>query len=340
MLLTDPYGITPASREAWTLGWLVSVMSLMGAVVFVAAVRQYTRVRQTALIAAERRRRAVDDKTRTLLMVVTREERDAVLAAVERKPEPFTQGNQVIFDLGTVGATRLLLTQVAPGTVSPGSAAITAAALVSTLDLDFILLVGICYGLKPKKQEYGDVLVCTQLRAIEHRKEAEPAGVEPMPEPATAAEALAMLAEPAPEGERTVIVRGDFVTPSVKLVNALQAYEAEWERPPEVHFGPMLSASTLVSARSLRDELAATQPDAIGGEMEGAGVYAAAAHARVDWIVVKAICDWGFGKGDTHHELAAKNSTAMTWTLGTRLVSCSFAAGTTTVPGSARAGSG
>ncbi len=308
LLLTDPYGIAPASREAWTLGWLVSVMSLMGGVVFVAAVRQYSRVRQAVLDAAKRRQNAAQDETRTLLMVVTREERDAVLAAAGRKPEPFTRGNQVIFDLGVVGATRLLLTQVAPGTVSPGAAAITAAALVSTLDLDFIVLVGICYGLKPGKQQYGDVLVCTQLRAIEHRKETEPAGDDPILELDTAADAVAMLAEPAPGGERTVIVRGDYVTPSVKLVNVLQAFEAEWERPPEVHFGPMLSASTLVSARSLRDELAAGQPDAIGGEMEGAGVYAAAAHAKVDWIVVKAICDWGFGKGDTHHHLAAGNA--------------------------------
>jgi len=68
--------------------------------------------------------------------------------------------------------------------------------------------------------------------------------------------------------------------------------------------------SVLVDSRSLRDELSAQHPQAIGGEMEGAGVYAAAADAKVDWIVVKAIADWGFDKSDDHQEAAARNAAA------------------------------
>ena len=50
-----------------------------------------------------------------------------------------------------------------------------------------------------------------------------------------------------------------------------------------------------------------TRP-AIGGEMEGIGVYAAAAKERVDWIVVKSICDWGMGENDDWHAAASRNA--------------------------------
>ncbi len=39
-------------------------------------------------------------------------------------------------------------------------------------------------------------------------------------------------------------------------------------------------------------------------------MYATAAHAKVDWIVVRAISDFGFGKTDAFHERAARNAAA------------------------------
>jgi hypothetical protein len=46
--------------------------------------------------------------------------------------------------------------------------------------------------------------------------------------------------------------------------------------------------------------------------MEGAGLYAAARDAKVDWILVKAICDWADGnKGadkDARQATAARNA--------------------------------
>jgi nucleoside phosphorylase len=51
------------------------------------------------------------------------------------------------------------------------------------------------------------------------------------------------------------------------------------------------------------------EPEAIGGDMEGAGLYAAAGVAKVDWILVKAICDWADGnKNDDAQQLAAHNA--------------------------------
>ena len=313
LLLTDPYGLAPASRSAWAVGWLVSVMSLIGLLVVVAAARQYAQVRRAEIAAAALETRMVNEHTRTLIMVATAEEHRAVLAATAavtgQQPESATLGNQVVWQLGTISATKLMLVQVEPGAVGPGSAAISAASLLSKLNPDFFIVVGIGYGLRPEGQEFGDILVCTQLRAIDHRKVAELPDAPPGAVPRSGAEAAALLRDsPPPSGEPSVQVRGDSVIPSVAMLSRLRAVTQSWTGPPAVHFGPMLSASMLVSSRSERDRLAAQHPDAIGGEMEGAGVYAAAAHAKVDWIVVKAISDFGFGKTDAFHERAARNA--------------------------------
>ncbi|TDC48816.1 hypothetical protein E1258_27690 [Micromonospora sp. KC207] len=312
LLFTDPFGLGPSTQQAWTIGWLTSLMSLMGVFVVIAAVQRYVRYRNHQIARTLRRLAMLNDQTRTLIMVATSAEREAVLTAVREvngaEPERMFLPNQVVLRLGAVSRTQILLAQVEPGAVGPGSAAIGAAALISQINPDFLILAGICYGLRPGEHEFGDVLVCTQLRAIDLHKEAEPQGYQPGEPARSGAEAAAKLARSAaPEGPRRIIDRGDHVTPPPMLLGRFRDAQQNWTGAA-VHFGPMLSASTLVSARSLRDELASRHPDAIGGEMEGAGVYAAAAHAKVDWIVVKAICDWGFDKTDEFHELAAHNA--------------------------------
>ncbi|GAA2477972.1 5'-methylthioadenosine/S-adenosylhomocysteine nucleosidase family protein [Winogradskya humida] len=313
LLFTDPYGLGPASRQSWVIGWLVSLMSLTGLLVTVAAINQYTRIRRIEMNSLAEGFKIVHDHTRTLIMVATGDEYEAVVRAVgavsDVTPRPIVLPHQVVTELGAVGRTKLMLAQVEPGTVSPGAASIAAAALVTTLDLDFLILTGICYGLRPGEQEAGDILVSTQLRAIDDRKEIDPAGTGQPPLPREGAEVARILetTEP-PPGPRTVLIRGDQVTPSTALLARMREVARGYGKSPRVHFGPMLSAGTLVNSRSLRDELRALAPDAVGGEMEGAGVYAASAHAKVDWIVVKAVCDWGFGKTDDFHELAAANA--------------------------------
>jgi nucleoside phosphorylase len=289
-------------------------MSVTGLLVLVAALQQYVRARRIEHARAEERIRRLRDRSRTLIMVATPVERDAVLAAARAvtgvEAEPLGAPHRTVLGLGTVSRTELMLAHVEPGTVKPGSAAIAAAALIDRLDLDFLILTGICYGLDPGPQEYGDVLVCDQLRAIEHRKETDPPGERREP-PRSGREAAQRIAStPPPAGERVVLVRGDYVTPSTVLLTGLWEAQRTWRRPPEVHFGPLLSAGVLVNSRSLRDELRRREPDAIGGEMEGAGVYAAAADAKVDWIVVKAIADWGFDKLDDFQPVAARNAAA------------------------------
>ena len=95
---------------------------------------------------------------------------------------------------------------------------------------------------------------------------------------------------------------GDIVT--VPLIGA----DNDWQGA-KAHFGLVLSGEKLINDPHTRDVLLEAQPEAIGGEMEGAGLYAAAREAKVDWILVKAICDWADGnKNDDAQPLAAHNA--------------------------------
>jgi hypothetical protein len=69
------------------------------------------------------------------------------------------------------------------------------------------------------------------------------------------------------------------------------AEERSWEKV-SVRFGLVLSGEKLVDNLDFREQLRVLEPEAIGGEMEGAGLYVACHDAKVDWILVKAICDW------------------------------------------------
>jgi nucleoside phosphorylase len=53
-------------------------------------------------------------------------------------------------------------------------------------------------------------------------------------------------------------------------------------------------------------------PYAIGGEMEGVGLAAAAERERCEWILVKGICDWADGeKSDNHQGFAAASCVSL-----------------------------
>src|SRR5579884_2158379 len=133
-------------------------------------------------------------------------------------------------------------------------------------------MVGIAFGLRPGKQQLGDILVSRQIMAYELQR----VGSDD-------------------EGNLVVRPRGDRPQASPRLLNLFRDGEIDWEGAP-LHFGLVLSGEKVVDNPNFRAELLRLEPEAIGGEMEGAGLYAAALRNRVDWILVKAICDWADGK--------------------------------------------
>ena len=107
--------------------------------------------------------------------------------------------------------------------------------------------------------------------------------------------------------------RGDRPHASPWLLNHLKSAELLWEGA-HVRFGLVLSGEKLVDNLDFRQQLKGFASEAIGGEMEGAGLYVACQDQKVDWLLVKGICDWADGHKaldkDERQATAASNATA------------------------------
>jgi nucleoside phosphorylase len=81
----------------------------------------------------------------------------------------------------------------------------------------------------------------------------------------------------------------------------------------------MLSGDKLIDNIDFRDQLKSLFPDTLGGEMEGVGLYSACAEEKVDWIIVKSVCDWADGNKKVNKERRQRNAavTAMNFVFHT-----------------------
>lgn len=227
------------------------------------------------------------DHSKLLLIVVTPIELEATIRAVTAASgAAFTRSfvrHHTIYSLGRIGRTEVTLAQVAQGAQTPDAAAAATPALIEAVRPDFVILVGICYGLRGEDvggpQCPGDVLVANQLLLAAHRRVAD-----------------------------VDTERGGAVHPSPMLLDRFRTTHVDWPEPAAVYLGPLVSESVLVNSVAYRASLRQRFPEAIGGEMEAAGVYPFAMRANVEWGVVKAICDFGAQKTDEHHRRAAENA--------------------------------
>lgn len=152
-----------------------------------------------------------------------------------------------------------------------------------------LIAVGIAFGIQSGKRNIGDVLVSEYLCDYESVRLNK-------------------------DGSRTQ--RGPRPPASTWLLDTLRVLihrcgdRDDW---PHVLVGPVVCGDKLVDDPTFLDYLKSVEPEAIGGEMEGAGIEAAARGAKVDWLVVKGISDWGDGnKGaaskPTDQKTAAMNA--------------------------------
>jgi WD40 repeat protein/nucleoside phosphorylase len=210
-----------------------------------------------------------------VLITVNRHEGDAVLDAFldEHKHEQSVRGGLVYDRLGTHGGFDVWHTTTEMGSGGPGGTLDRVTQVISELQPVAVLAVGIAFGIDPQKQPIGQVLISEKLQAY----------------------------EPQRVGARKILLRGDRVTPSTEWLQRARAADGKWRRQlssgwPVVQFGLMLSGEKLVDNVDFRDQLTGiTGGEAIGGEMEGAGLYSATHARKVDWIVIKAVCDHADG---------------------------------------------
>lgn len=208
--------------------------------------------------------------TNILIVTVTDVETQAVMAAVQsvtgRTVQAETHGDRVYQNLGILNNSQIFMAISEMGSQGLGAAQQTAQKAIAALRPQAVFAVGIAFGINGKKQEIGEILVSQQLIPYELQR----------------------------VGKREIILRGDRPHSSSALINFLKSAQLTWQSP-KVHFGSLLSGEKLVDNLDYRNTLKELASEAIGGEMEGAGIYTSCQDAKVDWIVVKAICDWADG---------------------------------------------
>jgi nucleoside phosphorylase len=195
---------------------------------------------------------------------------------------------QETYFVGRFGTAVSVVTMCGMGTTGRDSVILAAQQAVSDFKPIAIVMVGIAFGKDPTRQRLGDVLVASQVVSY----------------------------EPQRVGEKRVVYRGPIALAGPILLNRFRQ-ALDWKGPSngeEARFqvGPLLSGEKVIDKKGYRDALFESFPQAIGGEMEGAGVYAVAARAGIEWLVVKAICDWADGeKNDDAQPRAARAAASL-----------------------------
>lgn len=291
LLWQDAPGVEPVSDFAIALGLLLSLPAPMVVLVAFVAFRAQYRADKQARLHLENRNQM--GNTRVLIVTVADVERDAVLDAIEGHTRsvasPTYDGPVPVFAMGTINDAELFVVQAgSQGTVGPAGALTVTADAIRHLAPHYALIVGICYGLRPDRQRLGDILISEKITDLDHAK-------------------LVEL-----DGRIEERLRGESVVPSPMLLNTVRAAQRDWPRRNDtaVHVGPMLAWNKLLNAAPVVKSLTAKHPDAIGGDMEGAGFQAAARVAGVESMLIKSICDWGADKDDDAQPMAARNAAA------------------------------
>ena len=224
------------------------------------------------------------------LIVATDVERLAVLKRLRpaRKRRSvlqiFREGNT--FFIGRLGSTDVILCMTAMGSMGRDSSTIVTTELLQTWAANMIIMPGIAFGREEGKQQIGQVLVSDRVISY----------------------------EPERIGVAAQVPRGDETLAGVTLLNRFRnilGWNFSNPNGKQCGFqvGPSLSGEKLVDDLEYKKSLFAKHPTAIGGEMEGAGIAAAASRKGCEWVVVKSICDWGDGtKSKVHQGFAAASS--------------------------------
>jgi nucleoside phosphorylase len=227
-----------------------------------------------------------------LIITVTEVETSAAIAAFKQangfKEQVEQIRNRPYYNLGQIGSARVFLTQSEMGTGGLDGSLLTVSKGIEALSPLAVIMVGIAFGIDETKQRLGDILVAKQLRPYDLQK----------------------------IGQDRNNWRGDKPAASPLLLGLFRTAERNWKvsDTSKVRFGTVLSGDKLIDNKDYRDLLLDFEPEAIGGEMEGAGLYAACHDEKVDWILVKGICDWADGNKskdkESRQKTAASNAAA------------------------------
>lgn len=227
------------------------------------------------------------------LLVATEIEHSAVLRRM--RPPARTKAVQQVFIgkntycVGRLGAMDVVLCRCRMGATDRDASTLVAKDMITHFELRAIIMPGIAFGRDAHTQRIGNVLISDQVIPYEVQR----------------------------LGDEDRKDRGRRPSATPVLLNRFCNVLGWRFENPEGQFcdyqvGPLLSGEKLVDNAEFKADLFKRFPDAIGGEMEGAGLAASAERERCEWIIAKAICDWGDGsKTKIHQPFAAAASTSL-----------------------------
>lgn len=210
-------------------------------------------------------------------------------AAATRPPVPRRLEERMVQDLGIVNDMRVFMLPCDPILDSPSTCRQALARAIGAISPTAVILAGTVFGIDSTRESIGDVIVSQKLARFE---------IQP---------------DPSAGGRLRINRRGEWADASPWLVSCLHSADLYWdESAARVRFGLILSGENLVDDAGFRQKLRDWEPDALGGELEGDGLYLACQQAKVDWILVKGICGWAVGDNSADREerqsLAANNT--------------------------------
>jgi nucleoside phosphorylase/tetratricopeptide (TPR) repeat protein len=223
-----------------------------------------------------------------LIVTVTEVESQAVMEvfgkATGTDAKTTSIGDEHYLDLGGINGSRVFMALSGMGSGGIGGSQERIRKAIEALSPDAVIMTGIAFGIDEQRQEIGDVLVSERLMLYDLQRRGTDA-----------------------DGKLHIIPRGDRPSAAPRLVNSLRLAGLQWEQA-RIRPGLVLSGEHLVDNLDHRTELLALEEEAIGGEMEGAGLYVACQNSKVDWVLVKAICDWADGKKKVRRKARQKKA--------------------------------
>ena len=175
--------------------------------------------------------------------------------------------------VGRLGRYGVVHVQCQMGSVAPGASLSTVTAALTAWSVKAVVMVGIAFGISRRKQRIGDVLLSRTVIPYEIKR----------------------------VGSKLVVPRGPIPPCGTTLLDRFSNspswnYNISPTRRARLFPAQLLSGESLVDNEPHRAKLLAQFPQAEGGEMEGAGVFAAAHDRNIEWILAKSICDFADGK--------------------------------------------
>jgi nucleoside phosphorylase len=160
------------------------------------------------------------------------------------------------------------------GALLSGAALQTTSESIDAIKPKAVIMGGIALGNSPEKQKLGDILVAKSIILYEQARVNKGGDFD--------------YRGPKPESSRFLVNR--------MIQEATHNYSFNSiEKVANVFSGPILTGEKLIDDHEFKNVLFTQFPDAIGGEMEAAGVYVACTNKNIPWIIVKSICDWADG---------------------------------------------